>query len=86
MDASRNQHATTQTAGQTEQWPRFMRAETAARYCDEVSVAAFRRKVGSVYPLPITRRGSRQKWDRLEIDAVNPRNEMQTIIDAASVL
>ena len=29
-------------------WPRLMRAETAAAYCDEVSVAAFRRKVGSV--------------------------------------
>ena len=63
-----------------------MRAETAAAYCDEVSVAAFRRKVGSVYPLPITRKGSRQKWDRLELDAINARNEAPTIIDAVSVL
>ena len=63
-----------------------MRAETAARYCDEISVAAFRRKVGSVYPLPITRKGSRHKWDRLELDAVNPRGETPIIIDAASVL
>ena len=69
-------------------WPRLMRAETAAAYCDEVSVAAFRRKVGSVYPLPVTGKGSRQKWDRLELDAVaaSHQSEAPTIIDAASVL
>ena len=67
-------------------WPRYMRAETAAAYCDEVSVTAFRRKVGSVYPLPMTRKGSRQKWDRLDLDAVNARGETPIIIDAASVL
>ncbi|MFN3624960.1 MAG: hypothetical protein ACK4TP_12975 [Hyphomicrobium sp.] len=67
-------------------WPRFMRAATAAAYVDEVSVEAFRRKVGTVYPPPVTRKGSRQKWDRLELDAVNPRRETPTIIDAASVL
>ncbi len=69
-------------------WPRFMRAETAAAYCDEVSVAAFRRKVGSVYPLPVTRKGSRQKWDRMELDLAGAaaRTEEPTIIDAASVL
>jgi len=67
-------------------WPRFMRAATAAAYVDEVSVQSFRRKVGSVYPLPVTRKGSRPKWDRLELDAVNPRAEMPNIIDAASVL
>ena len=69
-------------------WPRYMRAETAARYCDEISVAAFRRKVGSVYPAPITRKGSRQKWDRLELDMVGAvhLNETPNIIDAANVL
>lgn len=63
-----------------------MRAPTAAAYMDDVSVQAFRRKVGSVYPLPVTGKGSFQKWDRLELDAVNPRAEMQPITDAASVL
>jgi hypothetical protein len=69
-------------------WPRFMRAATAAAYCDEVSVEAFRRKVGTVYPLPVTRRGSRQKWDRLELDMAGAAgaSETPTIIDAASVL
>ena len=69
-------------------WPRLMRAETAAAYCDEVSVAAFRRKVGSLYPPPVTRKGSRQRWDRLELDAVGASHlsEAQIIIDAASVL
>jgi hypothetical protein len=65
-----------------------MRAETAAAYCDEVSVAAFRRKVGSVYPPPVTRKGSRQKWDCLELDAAGASHlsEAPTIIDAVSVL
>ena len=65
-----------------------MRAETAAAYCDEVSVEAFRRKVGSVYPLPATPKGGRQKWDRLQLDLVGAahRSEEPTIIDAASVL
>jgi hypothetical protein len=65
-----------------------MRAETAARYCDEISVAAFRRKVGSVYPFPITRKGSRQKWDRLELDMVGAGHlsDAPNIIDAANVL
>jgi hypothetical protein len=30
-----------------------MRAETAAAYLDEKSVEAFRRGVGTVYPVPI---------------------------------
>ena len=43
----------TRTVVAAEAWPRLMRAETAARYVDEVSVEAFRRGVGSVYPEPI---------------------------------
>jgi hypothetical protein len=60
----------------------------AAAYCGEVSVAAFRRKVGSVYPRSITRKGSRQKWDRRELDAVYERHQSEApiIIDAANVL
>ncbi len=65
-----------------------MQAEMAAAYCGEVSVFAFRRKVGSVYPLPVTRKGCRQTWDRLELDAAgaSPQSEAPIIIDAASVL
>ncbi len=65
-----------------------MRAETAAACCDEVSAAAFRRKVGSVYPPPVMGKGSWQKWDRLELDAVSASHpsEAATILDAASVL
>jgi hypothetical protein len=65
-----------------------MRAEMAATYCGEVSVPAFRRKVGSVYPRPITRKGSRQQWDRRELDAVYERHQSKApiIIDAANVL
>lgn len=31
-------------------WPEQMQADMAAAFCDEPSVEAFRRKVGSVYP------------------------------------
>jgi hypothetical protein len=71
------------------QWPRFMRAETAAAYVDEVSVEAFLRKVPSVYPPPMTkRRGMRRKWDKLELDRATGRGEPTegTYLDAASVL
>lgn len=70
------------------QWPRFMRAETAAAYCDEVSTEAFRRKVGTIYPPPITGMGRPQKWDREELKAAGARpvTEMPIVLDAASVL
>lgn len=32
-------------------WPEQMQADMAAAFCDEPSVEAFRRKVGSIYPL-----------------------------------
>ena len=34
-------------------WPHLMRAETAAAFCDEVSVEAFMRRVGSLYSRPV---------------------------------
>jgi hypothetical protein len=65
-----------------------MRAETAAAYLDEASVEAFRRKVGSIYPMPVTGRGSRQKWDRLQLDQAVAMltARVPTGLDAASVL
>jgi hypothetical protein len=65
-----------------------MRAETAAAYLDEVSVQAFRRKVGSVYPAPIGGRGRRQKWDREDLDAAISamKGLPSSVLDAASVL
>jgi len=70
------------------QWPRFMRAETAAAYVDEVSTEAFLRKVGSVYPRPMSkRRGERRKWDKVDLDrATGAIPTDGTPLDAASVL
>lgn len=70
------------------QWPRLMRAETAAAYVDEVSVQAFRRKVGSVYPAPVTGKGQRQKWDRVQLDqaAAAMGRADHPVLDAANVL
>jgi hypothetical protein len=45
-----------------------MRAETAARYVDEVSVEAFRRAVGSLYPQPIKVSGKGDRWLREGLD------------------
>jgi hypothetical protein len=69
-------------------WPRLMRAETASRYVDETSVQAFRRRVGTVWPLPISGKGQRQKWDREDLDAAVARmkGEPTQIFDAATVL
>jgi hypothetical protein len=69
-------------------WPRLMRAATAAAYVDEASVEAFRRKVGTLYPLPVCGRGMRQKWDREELDRAIAamRGAPIPVLDAASVL
>ena len=45
-----------------------MRAETAAAYCDERSVEAFTRRVGSVYPEPIKVFGRGRLWLREDLD------------------
>lgn len=52
-------------------WPLEMRAETAAAFCDEPSVEAFRAKVDrGIYSRPRTERGCLPKWhrDRLSQD------------------
>lgn len=49
-------------------WPRFMRAKTAAAYCDEPSPKAFLRKVGSIYPGPKIGEGRNARWDREDLD------------------
>lgn len=46
-------------------WPLEMRAETAAAFCDEPSVEAFRAKVErGIYSRPRTAKGSLPKWHR----------------------
>ena len=51
-----------------------MRAETAAAYCDEVSVEAFLRKVGSLYPPAAYGTGRGRKWDQRHLDEIQARN------------
>lgn len=68
--------------------PRLMRAETAAAYCDERSVEAFRRAIPSVYPPPITVSGKGERWLREDLDAAIDRLSGKTALvrDAAAVL
>jgi hypothetical protein len=65
-----------------------MRAETAARYVDEMSVQSFRRRVGTVWPLPVCGKGQRQKWDREDLDEAIDRlgARVERLKDASDVL
>ena len=77
----------TRKVGGPEAWPRLMRAETAARYLDEVSVEAFRRAVGSVYPEPIKVSGKGDRWVRDSLDeAIDRLGSSTTVRDIADVL
>lgn len=49
-------------------WPRQMRAETAAAYCDEVSTTAFLRSVPMLYPEPRQIPGKGKRWLREDLD------------------
>lgn len=49
-------------------WPRLMRAATAAAYVDEVSVEAFLRRAGKVYPAGRRIAGRGQVWAKEDLD------------------
>ena len=78
----------TRTVAIAEAWPRLMRAETAARYVDEVSVEVFRRAVGSIYPQPIRVSGKGDRWVRDSLDEVIDRlgGSIEKLRDASDVL
>jgi hypothetical protein len=55
-------------------WPREMRGETAAAYCDEPSVEAFIDKVKqNIYPNPTRQAGTLPKWHRIKLDVAIAR-------------
>lgn len=57
------------TSVPTNAWPCEMRAEKAAGYCDEPSVAAFTAKVKrGIYSQPVRERGCLPKWHRNRLD------------------
>ena len=49
-------------------WPRLMRAQTAAAYVDERSVDAFRRAVGKLWPKPLLIGGKGERWLKDDLD------------------
>lgn len=49
-------------------WPRQMRAETAAAYCDETSVSAFLRAIPVLYPEGRSIPGKGKRWLREDLD------------------
>lgn len=69
-------------------WPRLMRAETAAAYCDERSVGSFLRAVGPLYPQPIRVKGKGLRWLREDLDHAIEQmtGRAANVRDAAAVL
>ncbi len=69
-------------------WPRLMRAETAAAYCDEKSVEAFLRSIPSTYPRPIKVSGKGDRWLKDDLDAAIERLTGRAVLvkDASAVL
>ena len=49
-------------------WPRLMSAATAAAYCDETSVEAFRNSVGKLWPRPLKIKGKYERWLKDDLD------------------
>lgn len=45
-----------------------MRVETAAAYCDEPSVKAFRASVGGMWPAPMKWKGKSERWLKDDLD------------------
>jgi hypothetical protein len=73
---------------QPQVWPELMRAQTAARYVDEPSVRAFRKRVGKVYPKGTRIPGRGDVWRKMELDSTIAAlpGSAATILDAADVL
>ena len=69
-----------------EGWPRLMTAATAAAYCDEASVEAFRRSIGKIWPLPKKIMGKGERWLREDLDQAIDEVTMCGVRDAADVL
>jgi hypothetical protein len=69
-----------------EGWPRLMTAATAAAYCDEASVGAFRRGIGRLWPKPRNIAGKGERWLREDLDQAIDRVTGAATRDAADVL
>ena len=79
---------TDRPAQQYDAWPVQMRAETAAAFCDEPSIDAFRRSVGKLYPRPYRVPGKGDRWSRGELEAAlkRLRGKEAEVEDAGDVL
>jgi hypothetical protein len=67
-------------------WPRRMPAELAAVYVGESNTTAFRKRVGSEYPLPRVHEGRRQLWLRDDLDQAILPPDLATPRDLAEDL
>ena len=67
-------------------WPRLMRVKTAAAYCDETSVDAFRRGIGKLCPRPRRIPGKGERWLREELDLAIDNLTTKASQDAADLL
>jgi hypothetical protein len=63
-----------------------MTAATAAAYCDEASVEAFRRGIGKIWPRPRKIMGKGERWLREDLDHAIDELTLCGVRDAAEVL
>ncbi len=68
-------------------WPRLMRPQTAAAYCDETSVDRFLKDVGVIWPRPVKVKGRGERWikDHLDLAIDQLGGEPQSRTDLADV-
>ena len=69
-----------------EGWPRLMTPATAAAYCDEASVEAFRRGIGKIWPAGKKIAGKGERWLREDLDGAIERLMRNDVQDAADLL
>ena len=69
ISAARQPEPSSERDDQPQLWPELMAVKTAARYADEPSPKAFRRRVGKVYPKPIRIAGRGDVWRKRDLDA-----------------
>ena len=71
-----------------QRWPEFMRAETAAAFCDEKSVDAFLRSVGTIWPEGVNVLGKGRRWRRVDLEKkiAELSGALPEVEDAADVL
>lgn len=67
-------------------WPHWMDARTAAGFCGEKTVEAFRRRVGRLYPKPRRVKGRGDVWPKADLVQAMSDETNGVPVDGADLL